>query len=536
MAVSRKSLQLAVQNIAQHGDTDVFPFPIENHWFHDREDDVIRLLEAIDDDFKTQLAAYPLFSVTSLSAVGYVGFRGATQIDAIWNAYLLALVIEIAPDLEAARVARSENIAFSYRFHPNTRKATLFDSDLGWGSFQRTALAKADTHSIILSTDISDFYPRVYHHRLEHALNDATQNTEVVQRILLLLSKLAPGSVSFGLPVGGHAARMLAEALLNRSDRLLLTAGIDYCRFVDDYYIFANSREEAQAALIHLSEVLLTNEGLTLSRLKTRFMTSSEFLRSSPMADPDASDSLEEREARRFLKLRLRYDPYSSSAEEDYDKLAEGIARFDVIGMLAREIRKTRVDERLVKQLIKSLKFLDREVLDDAAVSLVRNLEVLYPVFPTVALVLKSVLSDLGQPARDEVFSAFRRLIANGSYVTLVPTNLAYAVRVLALDPSEDATTLLARIYTESDSPLVKRDVILAMAKKRVKFWLSDLAKKFDRVSSWEKRALIVASYVLGDEGNHWRRNTLPRVNFVDTEFAKWVASKNNGRQWDIPL
>ena len=76
MAVSVQSLQLAVRNVAQHGDTDVFPFPIENHWFHDQEDEIVRLLQAIYDDFPGQLASYPIFAVTSLSSVGYPGFRG----------------------------------------------------------------------------------------------------------------------------------------------------------------------------------------------------------------------------------------------------------------------------------------------------------------------------------------------------------------------------------------------------------------------------------------------------------------------------
>jgi len=46
---------------------------------------------------------------------------------------------------------------------------------------------------------------------------------------------------------------------LNRTDRLLRTEGIEFCRFVDDYYVFANTREEAHASLIHLSDVLLNN-------------------------------------------------------------------------------------------------------------------------------------------------------------------------------------------------------------------------------------------------------------------------------------
>lgn len=537
MAVSKENLVLAVRNVAQHGDTDVYPYPLENHWFHDHEDAVVELLQTIDQKFEHQLGSYPIAYVTSLAPVGYAGFRGATQIDPIWNAYLLALVIEIGGDLEKARLPSTDEVAFSYRFHPSRSHATLFDSDLGWASFQRKAIQKAESHSFIVSTDISDFYARIYHHRLEHALNDATRNTEVVRRILQILGKLAPGEVSFGLPVGGHAARILAEILLNRTDRLLRMSRVDYCRFVDDYYLFADSQEQAHAALIRLSEILLNNEGLTLSRLKTRFMSQAEFLRSSPMAPPDAADSIEERESRRFLKLKLRYDPYSATADDDYERLAEGIAQFDITGMLTRELRKTRVDERLVRQLVKSLKYLSDSVRNDAALSLVRNLHVLYPVFPTVALVLKNTLSDLSSNTRNEVLRSFRDLIEHDSYIALVPTNLSYVVRMLSHDPSDEATDLLAKIYERDGvNVLVKRDVLLAMAKKRARFWLSPVAKRFVQLLPWERRALVAASFVLGDEGRHWRDNVKHQLNDVDKAFRDWAASRNNGRLWEIPL
>lgn len=31
MAVSRTNALFAVRNVARHGDTDVFPYPLENH-------------------------------------------------------------------------------------------------------------------------------------------------------------------------------------------------------------------------------------------------------------------------------------------------------------------------------------------------------------------------------------------------------------------------------------------------------------------------------------------------------------------------
>ncbi len=228
MAVSDASLILAIRNVAQHGDTDVYPYPLENHWSHDDEATVLELLKAIDQGFDEHLGSYPVIYVTSLSPVGYAGFRGATQIDPIWNAYLLALVIEIGADLENARLPPSEGITFSYRFHPSSEAATLFDADLGWASFQRTALQKAEERQVIVSTDISDFYPRVYHHRLEHALNDATHNTEVVRRILLILAKLVPGEVSLGCLSGACRADTRRDSLesnrsaaANGGDRIL---------------------------------------------------------------------------------------------------------------------------------------------------------------------------------------------------------------------------------------------------------------------------------------------------------------------------
>src|SRR6266581_66243 len=138
------------------------------------------------------------------------------------------------------------------------------------------------------------------------------------------------------------AARLLAELLLNRVDRLALAAGIHFIRFVDDYTLFGASQPDAQKALVFLSEALLYNEGLTLSRAKTRFHTKSEFVRSSPIADPEEGESIHELEIRQFLKLRLRYDPYSVTAKLDYSRLAESVERFNITGMLARELRKSR--------------------------------------------------------------------------------------------------------------------------------------------------------------------------------------------------
>jgi hypothetical protein len=269
MIITEQNALFAVRNVSRHGDTDVFPFPIENHWFHDSEQAVTELLMQLDANFDDWLRAYPINFATCLSSVGYHGFRAATQIDPIWNAYLVALLLKIGSDIEAARLPTAKDLVFSYRFKPSDDRNTLFDQEIGWARFHRTALERSKSFEFIVSTDISDFYPRVYHHRLENALSQATKENEVVRRIMEILKRLS-GGTSYGLPVGGNAARLLAELLLNRTDRLLRASNVPFCRFVDDYLLFSDSKESAQAALVQLSEVLLANEGLTLARAKNQ--------------------------------------------------------------------------------------------------------------------------------------------------------------------------------------------------------------------------------------------------------------------------
>jgi len=92
----------------------------------------------------------------------------------------------------------------------------------------------------VATTDISDFYSRIYHHRLENALRAATTKTSHVKAIMHLLSGWN-GTESFGIPVGCAPSRILAEIVLADVDESLLANSVDFVRFNDDYRIFAYS-------------------------------------------------------------------------------------------------------------------------------------------------------------------------------------------------------------------------------------------------------------------------------------------------------
>ncbi|MBU6464919.1 MAG: hypothetical protein KGI99_17240 [Bradyrhizobium sp.] len=88
----------AISNVIRHGDTDIFPFPLENHIFFDKQLDCLALLRDIHRDFDGSLSRYPPAHESALAPVNYTGFRWATQIDPLWNLYFLALVLSIAEE------------------------------------------------------------------------------------------------------------------------------------------------------------------------------------------------------------------------------------------------------------------------------------------------------------------------------------------------------------------------------------------------------------------------------------------------------
>jgi hypothetical protein len=530
-----EDVRLAIKNVAEFGDTDVFPYPIENHWFFDKPDAVLEQIRTIRDWGEAAYTRLPVFFTTELTNTGYLGFRPATQIDPLWNVCFLAAAIRLAPLIESARLP--DDRVFSYRFSPDSSTGSLF-SKVGWKDFHLKGLELAEKYSHVALVDISDFYPRVYHHRLENALaTDCKCDGEVVKFVDKFLRKVNSGN-SFGLPVGGPAARILAEAVLNRTDHLLKTRRIECIRFVDDYIVFGNTEDEVRTSVLEVSRLLLDNEGLTLNRNKTRLLTCEEYRKQSVFAEPNDAKSTDEQEKRRFFSIHLRYDPYSPTAEEDYKALAASIRQYNVLGMLERELHKSRIDRFALSQLVKALQFMDRSQRSDAIKTLAENLHSLSPIFSTVAIAFRRLHSDINEDARELFFRRVRELLQNRSPLIGASGTLAFAIRVLADDPSTDAESVLQTLYSQSNATtLTEREVVLAMARRRATYWISDLRSRYSAVTNpWAKRALLAGSYVLGDEGRHWRSSVKSSLQPYDAAFLDWISEKNRGTPWEMPL
>lgn len=533
--------QSAIENITKYGDTDIFPFPVENHIFFDKKMSVIDLLLDIDANFESRLAEYPPTNYSALAPVSYTGFRWATQIDPLWNGYFLGIVLSIAEEIERSRIPPTRNIVFSYRYLWDEGTKELFDKSYNWRSFIEHSLNIAKESKYVVTCDISEFYPRLNHHRLENALKHLNLKGNQPSKIMAFLSNFS-GTYSVGMPVGGPAARILSELYLNQVDNLLLVAGIKFCRFADDYHIFCDTYEDAFKSLVFISEKLLQNLVLQLQKSKTRIMSGLEFIATSPLGKED-EDAPEDREApslkeqsQGLMRISLRFDPYSATAFEDYEALRAELKKFDILAILKSELVKSRIHISLSKKLVSALRYLDQEKRNYAATSLVLNADLLYPIYSNVLYVIKDIYGELDDESSASIISFVRSLIYKKSHVMQVDLNVAYAVRLISCDKSFENEELLNSVYKETNSIAIRRDIILAMARWKAWHWLSDLRNSFRTLSPLERRAFVIASYQLRDEGKHWREHIGRELSPLEKLVQQWASERVSESGWSVPL
>jgi hypothetical protein len=524
---TRLEISKALRNIAAHGDTDIFPFPFERSLFQEKADVCADYLLDIDNNFEASLAQAPPLTIEMLSQVGYTAFRRATLIEPFWNAYFLALVISLADLIEAQRIPIGEKKIFSYRFSWDDARSSLF-SDSTWRDYRQEALFQSKRFDFVLQTDIADFYPRVNHHRLENALNRLGTQSNAPSRILKLLSIFSE-TASYGLPIGGPASRILAELALNDCDQHLRNRSIAFCRYADDYSIFCNSKAEAYSLIVMLSNKL-ANDGLSLQRQKTRILSAQEFADMNRLLDPLPDDDPTATDEQRLLNISIRYDPYSETADQDYENLKSMIGKIDIIGILSREVAKAAIDQPVAKQAIEALKSLDSRLQEQALLIMLDkdNLLTLLPVFPTVMRAVRGIYLNLSDSGQSRIDKALVDIYRGDSHLLAVELNTSFFVQAIGLRHSDIKEKILLDLFDRnSQSPYLRRQIILTMTRWRRHYWLTDIKKSFRSTNEWERRAIIVASYRLGDEGEHWRKNNRRFWDRTETIVRDWTSERS---------
>lgn len=343
--VDKEAIQSAARHLTRFGDTDVFPHLPELRFLLEAEETVVNELAALDLDSYSPSNAFE-----ALAPKSKYGFRIVHQLPFVDTLLLLACVVDIGEAIEAIRPPLNELAAFSYRFQTHN-DGRIFSTDHSFKDWLHGQLDLVQGNlkiKSVVATDISDFYARVNFHRLENLLDEVAPN-HGANRFIKKHIKVIRAKQSFGLPVGGSAARLLAELALTDTDNALKNEGYTASRFVDDYRIFLGADTDPYDALAFLAEQLGLNEGLSLNAAKTKVYSRNEFIEHLKLLTTDIAEEAEGA-ALEALTSDLYFDDEPDPGE------VEELKNMNLLGFLMKEMSQDSLDMGRIKVIFRAMK------------------------------------------------------------------------------------------------------------------------------------------------------------------------------------
>lgn len=500
----------AAHEIAEHGDNDTLPFDVDIRFCKDEAQALasiaygfyseLRDSKAVEDNHK-RITELHVYSERLLAPSGPAGFRVITKIHLFWNIYLNGLAIAIAEALEPHRSAG----AHSYRFLTAGDK-DLFDSTRSWRAFKEVTVrqaSEAPEHAVIVQTDISSFYEHVSHHYIENLISGLGGDSQAVSKqVNALLSKLFAGR-SFGLPVGGQGARVLAELLLNQVDTALGAKGVWANRYVDDYVLVAANTAEAYRALGVLAQCLM-DYGLSLNKSKTVFLSAKHYCDyvTSQLGGDDA-------ESAKLRKIDLKFDPYSDSPEADYDSLVETVETLEVRQLLNRELEKALPDTFLVTQIGRTIRLHKPAVAIEIAATLLKqqNLHAFRSSFSTI---MRGIANLLGDGRFADIHGTVDQLLdqvpIHSAHLLKADTSLLHYLRCLRFQRTPARASFVSGLFDTTQHEAVRRACIDCWRGWNDAVAFNHLRNRWQQLSPECQRLYWLTSFRFGDEGDKARQ------------------------------
>jgi len=518
LKVRKSSLDWALAHITDHSDVGLLPAPfeitaIQHDWAAIRDYLISQdALEWLVRPHRSLLAPKLRYA-----------FRSVTQLDPLDFLLFAALIREIADDIEARRIRRDNGVVFSYRVDiaPDGR---LFDDAIGYEQFRKRSqrLVRAGggvTHVAV--TDIADFYPRIYHHRLEGALSVATTKTNHVKAIMRLISGWN-GTETFGIPVGNQLSRLLGEAVMIDVDEALLAAGFTFCRFNDDFRIFTPSHAEAYRSIAFLADLLYKNHGLTLQPQKTFVVSVSDF-KKRILRTPEqrATESLAKKFNQLIDELGLS-SPYEEISYDDLD--VEQKATIDSLNLkqlFDNALDKQEPDLGILRFVLSRLAQLGDPVVADTVID---RLDVLYPVFPEII----GYLSKLRGMESEECARVGGKLLdaLTDSIVSELEYHRMWGLHLFSTSTDWNNAERFVELLGVARDQMTRRKLILAMGRAHQRHWFQMQWRNLFNEPPWTRRALIAAASCLAaDARRHWYKSIETRLDPLETAVMRWAKA-----------
>lgn len=488
--------------IGQNGENDTLPYDLDAAFIKDKAAELAAACLALFQGIETGAFGKPVSFMNGLAIVaerllvpsGPHGFRITTKIHPFWNLYLNGLGLAIAEANEGQRSAR----AHSYRLV--AQGPGFFDRTRSWRTYKLATLDEPylkEEHAVVIQTDVASFYEHIYHHRLENVVRDLVPGSILAMQIDRILSKLAAGR-SFGLPVGGQCARILAEVMMTPIDRSLTDAGLIWHRYVDDYTLICRSQQDAYKALSELSHAL-ADYGLSLNRSKTTILSAKhyrDFVSAQLGEGEDASLALRE--------LDLHFDPYSDNASAEYEKLKHSFEKIDISFLLDLEREKSQPDAFVLAQIGRALKFQEPNVAVQLCATLLdpNNLNSFRASWSKI---MRGVYAVRSNDQFSSIFGAIDTLLdripASGGHLLVPEANMLHFLRAIRFVRTDFRGAFVRQTYDATASASVRRACIDCWRHWADRSNFTRLRNQWPNLGGGEQRMLWLAAGAFGDEG-----------------------------------
>lgn len=510
-----KAIELALENVRKEGLTDIFPTPFEVSLLKNEQFRVYLAAQVktrINSNSLSGLKVYPISHVLFPKKDAY-DFRRAALIQPVDTITYLALVLLYADVIEKHRIEKRRKVVFSYRFKP--KGGYLFDPRFNYTSFQAHVAErqKSKRVKVLVKCDISNFYDRLNLHRLESTLLSLSIDNKLVKLTNELLLFWANRD-SYSLPIGGNASRILAEASLISVDDYLRSLKIQFCRFVDDYRLFAPDAKTAHAWLTILVERLYL-EGLTVNPSKTVIEDVSTKSKSSSAISEEARQVANELRQGRIIV------GYSGTIPTKFRELSKR----DIAEL--KEAATKELEERITKNEILQpddvRRFLRIVVAsgDYSKLSLYQYLVEKFPQFtPLFIDLLIKKEPHIPAALKESIKAYFSDVLSEG--VKYPEYMLISIIRLLGAKGFSNTGALmeLFRSLRRNSGAYIGRAVLDALSGNTTRTDVLEIRQYYPRADLWEKRAIIgiVDSTLSEEEKRPWLKNV--KVHSSEDYFA----------------
>ena len=432
--------------------------------------------------------------------------------------------------------SKSKNNIFSYRLKP--KKGYLFDPNYNFTSFREYISRKSNQNNInvVVSCDIGNFYDRLNLHRLECILSSNEKiDKKVVQQINELLLFWSNRD-SYGLPVGSNASRILAEASLIEVDNYLISKKIDFCRFVDDYRIFAEDAATAHHSLSILVD-RLNKEGLFLNTSKTEIkdVSKAEENHNEDSVKPIETDEvigrsivIDEMTLRNKFNIPKIIRGYSGLIPTKFRKLTEKEAnklQDNNLETLYNELETSiLMDPKAFVELLKTA------IAQKQSDYLVKTIVVLknFPQFlPYTLDVINKHEYLLADEEIEKIELELQGWLKSDKYPEYI---LVYLVRFFSLGKFKNKKILFDyfRLLKRNEGSYIGRAVLEELEKLVGRGEVLEIRDYYTRADLWEKRqiARIVDIHISDGEKRPFFKNILAQDNDIFLSFINGFISK----------